>query len=106
MLEKEEVLKEIGISEEIYDEMVLEFIQQARDNLPKVENSCAEGNFKEAQSIIHSLKGVAGNLRVTPAYNTAITLEQAIIASRIQEIKGDILKLKTLIDELFLELNK
>jgi HPt (histidine-containing phosphotransfer) domain-containing protein len=106
MLEKTEAIKEFGISEEIYDEMVLEFIQQARDNLRMLEDSCAEGNFKQAQSIIHSLKGVAGNLRVTPAYSTAIMLEQAIITSRIQEIKSNVLKLKTFIDELFLELKK
>jgi HPt (histidine-containing phosphotransfer) domain-containing protein len=106
MFEKTEAFKEIGISKEIYNELMLEFIQQARDNLVKVENSCAEGNFKQAHSIIHSLKGVAGNLRVTPAYDTAITLEQAILSSKIQEIKGNILKLKALIDELFLELNR
>jgi two-component system, sensor histidine kinase and response regulator len=104
MFDKKEAIKEYGITEEFYDGLLKEFLIQARNNLPILENSITAGDYKEAQSIIHSLKGAAGNLRVTSAYHIAITLENAVRTNKVQEINDNTFKLKTYIDELCLEL--
>ncbi|MFH0977041.1 MAG: Hpt domain-containing protein [Spirochaetota bacterium] len=104
MFDKAKAIKEYGITEEFYDGLLKEFITHARKDLPIMEKSIAAGDFKEAQSVIHSLKGAAGNLRVAQAYQLTITLEDAIKKNLAQEINDYTVKLKTYIDELSLEL--
>ncbi len=63
---KEAILKEMGnIPEEFYDELVRDFLSDAISQIDALEKSLKGGEIESAKGIIHSLKGVSANIRLS-----------------------------------------
>lgn len=53
-----------------------------------------QGDYEEAQKEIHGLKGVAANLAMTPLYQSAIVILNALRAGKITDAKANMPILK------------
>jgi HPt (histidine-containing phosphotransfer) domain-containing protein len=74
--EKKLILEELGdIPEELYNELVHEFIAQARVQIQSINEALEKKDFLTVSGIAHSLKGSSGNLRIRPVQNLAQFIE-------------------------------
>ncbi|RKY34252.1 MAG: hypothetical protein DRP78_06820 [Candidatus Omnitrophota bacterium] len=63
--EKQKILQELGgIGEDIYDELVGDFIAQADLQLRDLNQALSNGDLSAMQSLAHTIKGSSGNLRL------------------------------------------
>jgi two-component system, sensor histidine kinase and response regulator len=78
MIDKKKALDDFQITEKDYDEMLVEFIAQADDSIIRIEATLREGAIVEAERFAHSLKGVAGNLRLEACYLVASEIDAVL----------------------------
>jgi HPt (histidine-containing phosphotransfer) domain-containing protein len=97
MIDKSRALQDFGITVDILDEMLKEFVVQAEDNGRVIENLVGGGDFAAAARVAHSLKGVSGNMRLDNCYKTAVALETSVkagdafaCASHLATLRADI----------------
>ena len=73
---KREILEELGgIPEEVYDDLVKEFLDQARTEISAIRESLKKGISDEAAQLAHSIKGAAANLRLEEISDLAKNIE-------------------------------
>jgi len=63
-----EIAVELNLSEEIVEDFIQEYIKQALEKFGEIKESIAKKDKERIYSILHTLKGVAANLRLKPAY--------------------------------------
>jgi signal transduction histidine kinase/DNA-binding response OmpR family regulator/HPt (histidine-containing phosphotransfer) domain-containing protein len=73
------VLERISGKTELLKKLLFSFADDFHDMVDRIENALVEGDQQEAQRLIHSLKGVSGNLSALPLYESSKQLEHAII---------------------------
>jgi HPt (histidine-containing phosphotransfer) domain-containing protein len=78
MIDKSIAMRVFQIDERQYDELLEEFVVQADEKIAVIETNVRERNLKEAVAAAHSLKGVAGNLRLDDCYAVAQRIEAAL----------------------------
>ena len=103
-LDKKKACDELGVDEETFTELLKSFFSDADDEIVKLEKAIEVDNFEEIVRIGHTIKGLAGNYRVTPIQNLAETIEhlakegennkQAII-EKCQEMKEGLKALRS-----------
>ena len=97
------VLERISGKTELLKKLLFSFAYDFNDMTSRIEDALIEGNQQEAQRLIHSLKGVSGNLSALPLYESAKQLEHAIIHEP-QNFPAALIKcekaLKTLVDSI------
>jgi HPt (histidine-containing phosphotransfer) domain-containing protein len=80
--EKARILEELGdLSEEIYDELVGEFIEMVKVKVLEMKRLMGEGNFTELSKHAHFVKGASLNLRIPVLHEIARNIE---IASKME----------------------
>ncbi len=100
MLNKKRALDDFQITEEMYDEMLVEFVQQTKETIVAIEQTMQRGAVQEAERCAHSLKGVAGNLRLDDCYTIAAALDGALKKDPPEPIDGYLVALKKALDEI------
>jgi HPt (histidine-containing phosphotransfer) domain-containing protein len=99
--DKEEALERLGISEDIFDELYVDFVALAKEKIIDIERVSSQANWSLAGKLAHSIKGIAGNLGVKEIYEAAKLVENDVIEGKTPETIGkDIGPLKLLIAEL------
>jgi HPt (histidine-containing phosphotransfer) domain-containing protein len=78
MIDKSKAMLDYQLTEEQYDELLSEFVAQAEGAVVTIEAAAHEGRTKEAADAAHSLKGVAGNLRLDDCFAAARNIECAV----------------------------
>ena len=78
MFDKTKALNVFQITEDEYDELLKEFLGQAEAKIRAAESALKNGDMETAAREMHSLKGVAGNMRLDDCYNAAIAVESAL----------------------------
>jgi PAS domain S-box-containing protein len=73
--DKQKAIKELGIPEGLYRELVLGFIEQSAVAIQDLEKAFQSRNFEEVAKAAHFIKGAAGNLRIEEIHVTAKELE-------------------------------
>ena len=102
-LNKEKAIKELGIPEELYGELLAIFIEQAEEALSKLKEVINAGNFAEIVRTAHLIKGSAGHMRLEEISAVAKGIEDnASTGKDINFIKDSGRKL----EELFSEFKK
>jgi HPt (histidine-containing phosphotransfer) domain-containing protein len=74
-----------GLSEEIYDSLCKEHLEQTLTRCAQIEEAIAAERITEAGEIAHSIKGASGNLRLHTLYESALELERAAKDGASQE---------------------
>jgi len=70
-----EALSRLGGNERLFNKLLVEFVRQNTGVCQELRARVVSGNFREAHSIAHALKGVAGNLSANQLFDTTRTLE-------------------------------
>ncbi len=79
----EEGLQRVGGNRALYHRLLGDFAARYADSGDKI-NACIDNkDWQQAHTLIHSLKGVAGNLSATTLHDAAAALDQAIRATAI-----------------------
>lgn len=77
-IEKRKILEELGdIPEEIYDNLVGEFLFQFGQHLKNIDEASSTGDFGEVARIAHTIKGASSNLRLEEIARAADALEHS-----------------------------
>lgn len=76
--EKEKILQELGgLSEEIYDSLCGEHLEQTKTRCARIEQALEKEKFEEVGDLAHSIKGASGNLRLHALFESARALERS-----------------------------
>lgn len=74
------------------------------DSFDKLEMSLAAGNLEESFELSHALKGVVGNLALTPIYNPLADMTEMLRAKKDADYVAMYKPIKELRDKLVAEL--
>ena len=77
MIDKSKALTVFQISEDEYDELLKEFLEQIEGRFSIIQAAVDSGDTATVGKEIHALKGVAGNMRLDDCYNVAVAIESA-----------------------------
>jgi CheY-like chemotaxis protein len=73
--DKQRAIRELGIPEGFYRELVFGFMKQSTSAIQDLEKALQDRNFEEVAKAAHFIRGSAGNLRIEEIYVTAKELE-------------------------------
>lgn len=83
---KKQILNELGdISESVYDSLVRGFIIKTPDKIILIKDALKNGNSNEAGTILHSIIGTAGNLRLEGIFKEAQIMRQLLKEGQCDE---------------------
>jgi len=100
-LDKERALKELGIPDEMYRELVGGFAEQVTDAIKDFEKFFVAGDLEGIIRLAHFIKGSAGNLRVEEMHLLAKEIEfSAREGKSLEVIRGSLDRLKNALAEL------
>ncbi len=100
-LDKQKALLELGIPEDLYNELLQDFVSETGPALKKLFEAVQSGNLEETARGAHFIKGAAGNLRINEMYCVSKDIEfSAKGKADMNIIKENVLKLKVLFEEL------
>ena len=74
-LDKKKISEELGIPEDMYNELLNDFTAQAEDVLSQLEAAIEAKDFQQIMERSHFIKGSAGNLRIQELYTIAKEIE-------------------------------
>ncbi len=75
-----EGLQRVGGDESFYIELLSDFVSEFRDSADRYEQILRNGDTEEARRLVHSVKGVSGNLGAKRLHEAAAALEGAVKA--------------------------
>lgn len=73
-----EGLERVAGNVEAYMRLLLEFPGSQQGEFEKLEQAISRKNLSEASPLIHTMKGLAGNLSITDLYQSSVALEIAL----------------------------
>jgi HPt (histidine-containing phosphotransfer) domain-containing protein len=100
MVDKKQALEDFQITEDMYDEMLVEFVTQAEEKIRRIVEELEKGNSEEAEQHAHSLKGVAGNLRLTRCFEIASAIDKVLKVDPKPSLGPEIQDLKNAVTEV------
>jgi len=97
-MDKQEILKEMGgIPEEVYDDIVKSFYDEARGILQIVSKSISNSDYPTVAKLTHGIKGSAANLYLTQIQEAAKCMEVAAKAANAEDVRKYLQDLVSLI---------
>ncbi len=70
-----EAAEELTLPASLVSEFIVDFIQQAKENIPVLEKAYEEKDLDKIQKTAHMLKGASSNLRIAPMADTLYDLQ-------------------------------
>jgi len=77
---------ELGLPESLVEEFVVDFIKQAKENIPIFQEAEQKGDLATLQKTAHLLKGAASNLRIDPLAETLEALQYNEELSKVPDL--------------------
>ncbi|MCX8068929.1 MAG: ATP-binding protein, partial [Thermodesulfovibrionales bacterium] len=71
-------LRRLGGNKKLYLQLLIEFRTQYADCLDKILSAIETGNLKEAEKLVHMIKGIAGNLSANELFESAKMLNKTL----------------------------
>ena len=101
IIDRQKALDELGIPEDIYDELLHIFIAQTDLEIHDLTDAVQSQNLEKAAKTAHSIKGSAVNLRIDDIHNLAKEIESDAKGNKdIKSIAEKTSKLKAMFEEL------
>ena len=105
-IDKSQALNDLNLTEEIYDDFLSDFLIQAESKMSSITASLHKNDLKNAADHAHSLKGIAGNMRLDSCFSIARDVELTLkagetepisklltdLSEAVQEVRGSIKK--------------
>ena len=99
--DKIKAMEAVGIDEDTYNELLRSFVPEVEAEIGKLGEAVEKDDFAGIAAIGHGLKGMAGNLYITPMQDAAKAIEALAREGRDkQAIMGKIAALKQSAEEL------
>ncbi|MFH0985146.1 MAG: Hpt domain-containing protein [Candidatus Omnitrophota bacterium] len=100
-LDKKKIAEELGISGEMYNELLRDFTSQAETVLPQLQAAVKVKDFQQITERGHFIKGSAGNLKIHELYLIAKEIEAGGKEGKDMEtIRTHVESFKSLLEEL------
>nr|WP_283103793.1 transporter substrate-binding domain-containing protein [Shewanella gelidii] len=71
-------INRVGGNDQLYTKLVADFYQRHKLDLEQIESAKNEGRFDDVKRIVHTIRGVAGNIGAKPLEQSARDFEQVI----------------------------
>jgi two-component system sensor histidine kinase/response regulator len=71
-------LKRLGGNQRLYRKLLLDFGANYGQTAAQIREALADGDFDQAHSLVHNLKGLAGNLEATDLQAAAVEMEKLV----------------------------
>ncbi|MFW6158301.1 MAG: Hpt domain-containing protein [Planctomycetota bacterium] len=105
-LDRQETAAQLEITEELYDELLHDFLDGARAGLDELADAATAGNLEPVFRVAHRLKGSAAAVKLEPIREIALALEIAgntdrnwtAVHERIDDLKAAVAELETLLE--------
>jgi len=81
-----EAADELTLPESLIAEFVHDFIDQAKENLPVLQDAYNEKNIDKIEKTAHLLKGASSNLRIVPMADTLLDLQSNLEIELVPEL--------------------
>ena len=93
-------LSRLGNNYKFYERLLTKFCNNHKNAVEEIKQAVAQGDFKTAEILTHTLKGAAGNIGAKEVYLTASILEAELRASRQGNANQLLKKLKKALVQL------
>ena len=101
LIDRQRALDELGIPEEVYDELLQDFIAQTEPALAALLGAVGSQNLVDTAKTAHFVKGSAGNLRLDDLYLLAKEIESGAKGNQDTRILAEnVSKLQAMFEEL------
>ncbi|BCG65139.1 MAG: two-component system, sensor histidine kinase and response regulator [Methyloprofundus sp.] len=97
-------LQRIGGNRKLFSKLLHEFYQDHQEDMQLIESAMAEQRTQEVQHIVHTIKGVAGNIGARKLQQSCTKLEQALLTG--EQISNDLFLFKQDFQQLFAQLQQ
>jgi len=77
---------ELTLPASLVSEFIVDFINQAKENIPVLQQAYEEKDLEKIQKTAHMLKGASSNLRITPMADTLYNLQFNDNLERVPEL--------------------
>ena len=94
-------LKRLGGNAPLFKKLLLEFNRNNIDVLNVILNAIKQNNYDDVRHIVHTLKGMAGNLSAIELFAAAKNLEKAIVDDDRAQCVHLLVNLEKTLDEVF-----
>ena len=78
-------LNRINGNRYLYCSLLKEFLAENTDSMPRIRKALSHGNMEYAASLIHTIKGVSGNIGATRVFQSAKSLESGLQDGLLRE---------------------
>lgn len=104
--DRKAVIKELGITDELYNELMECFVSQAEDSVKQLDKAVKKHNLKDIARLGHYVKGAAANIRLEDIRKIGEALEfldagannaKDIAASKTAQLKKVLIDLRKVI---------
>ncbi len=82
----ENALIRLGGNEKLYHKILLQFLEKNEDTIPTIREALVNGEYLLVEGILHSLKGVAGNIGADSLYDIIREFEVSIHNKKMKKI--------------------
>ncbi len=93
-------LERIGGDQKAYIKMLLKFRVNQAAAIDELKKALHSDDLKQAKSIIHTLKGVSGNIGADVLSKSALDLEKIILEEHTNELAGQLDKLEEALNQV------
>lgn len=95
--DKTSTVNELGLDEEIVDQLLTEFKEQANEMIDSLETSIDNNDFATVKNLAISIKGASDNLRLS---KVSKILEELISADNVETAKQSLISFKNYINQI------
>lgn len=100
-IDRKKVSTELGISEDVYGEIFVDFISRGEVQVGKMKEAIESNDLDVIAGIAHMMKGTSGNLRINIIQELAASIElSAKEKNGVDAIVGNLAKLEDALAEL------
>jgi len=105
-LEIEKGLKHMNFNPELYKKTLLMFHKNFRNFVTDFETALTESDPQLAKRLVHTLKGITGNIGATTIYSMVLDFENKFSSGYSMNLKQDLYELSNKLEQLFQEIKK
>ncbi|MCB1859161.1 MAG: transporter substrate-binding domain-containing protein [Gammaproteobacteria bacterium] len=92
-------LLQVGGNQQLYERLLSEFTERYGDFVQRLEGHCLAGERREVGHLLHTLKGVAGNIGALQVQDAAAALEPYAQQTDLSAVEFRLPKLKLALDQ-------
>ncbi len=99
-------LMSVGGNKSLYKNLLIQFKQEYTDIFQSLQKLFQDRNTDKMNQIIHTLKGVCGNLGAEESNRICVTIDKKLKSGKFETIEPDLQKLKIELDRVFKSISR